>query len=78
MQAPIIRRMYSVQNPSRSCFVPIRTLSYHVRLWGQPQPGQTPLVLLHGWMDVAASFQFVVDALEQATSSSRPTGAVLA
>lgn len=25
----------------------------------------TPLVLLHGWMDVAASFQFVVDALTQ-------------
>jgi len=34
-----------------------------VRLWGEPQPGQTPLVLLHGWMDVAASYQFMVDAL---------------
>jgi pimeloyl-ACP methyl ester carboxylesterase len=55
--------MYQAKNPSRSSFVPIRTLSYHVRLWGQPQPNQTPLVLLHGWMDVAASFQFVVDAL---------------
>ncbi|MBK1684855.1 alpha/beta fold hydrolase [Rhodoferax fermentans] len=57
--------MYAIQNIPRSHFVPIRTLSYHVRLWGQPQPGQTPLVLLHGWMDVGASFQFVVDALAQ-------------
>lgn len=57
--------MYAIQNIPRRHFVPIRTLNYHVRLWGQPQPGQTPLVLLHGWMDVGASFQFVVDALAQ-------------
>jgi hypothetical protein len=25
-----------------------------------------PLVMVHGWMDVAASYQFVVDALSQA------------
>jgi len=62
---PIMRSMYQVQHPSRSSFVPIRTLSYHVRQWGQPRSGQPPLVLLHGWMDVAASFQFVVDALSQ-------------
>jgi pimeloyl-ACP methyl ester carboxylesterase len=64
-QAPIIRRMYRAHCPSQSRFVPIRSLNYHVRFWGQPQPGQPPLVLLHGWMDVAASFQFVVDALSQ-------------
>jgi len=57
--------MYQVNRISRSEFVPIRTLSYHVRCWGQPTPGKPPLVLLHGWMDVAASFQFVVDALQQ-------------
>lgn len=57
--------MYPIQRVSRSDFVPIRTLNYHVRLWGQPTPGTTPLVLLHGWMDVAASFQFVVDAMQQ-------------
>jgi pimeloyl-ACP methyl ester carboxylesterase len=55
--------MYQVQNISRSAFVPIRNLNYHVRLWGQPAPDKTPLVLVHGWMDVAASFQFVADAL---------------
>ncbi|MCM2340469.1 alpha/beta hydrolase [Rhodoferax sp.] len=57
--------MYQVQRISRSEFVPIRQLNYHVRCWGEPEPGITPLVLLHGWMDVAASFQFVVDALAQ-------------
>ena len=55
--------MYSIKNNSRSVFVPIRGLQYHVRLWGQPTPGQIPLVLVHGWMDVAASYQFMVDAL---------------
>jgi pimeloyl-ACP methyl ester carboxylesterase len=41
----------------------VRTLRYHVRTWGSPAPGRPPLVLLHGWMDVGASFQFLVDAL---------------
>ena len=57
--------MYPVKRPPRSEFVPIRTLSYHVQVWGEPTPGQLPLVLLHGWMDVAASYQFVVDALSR-------------
>jgi len=34
-----------------------------VRVWGEPSPDKTPLVIVHGWMDVAASYQFVVDAL---------------
>ena len=55
--------MYQVQRPHRSEFVPIRNLRYHVQTWGAPSPGKTPLVLVHGWMDVAASYQFVVDAL---------------
>ena len=57
--------MYQVKRPSRSEFVPIRTLNYHVRIWGEPREGQAPMVMLHGWMDVAASWQFVVDALAQ-------------
>jgi pimeloyl-ACP methyl ester carboxylesterase len=55
--------MYQVKRKSRSEFVPIRNLSYHVQLWGEPSPDKTPLVMVHGWMDVAASYQFVVDAL---------------
>ena len=61
----MIYRMYRVQRPSRSEFVPIRHLRYHVRQWGAPSPDQAPLVMVHGWMDVAASFQFVVDAMAQ-------------
>lgn len=56
-------QMYQVKKISRSEFVPIRNLQYHVRVWGEPAPDKTPLVMVHGWMDVAASFQFVVDAL---------------
>jgi pimeloyl-ACP methyl ester carboxylesterase len=57
--------MYQPRRTSRSEFVPIRRLRYHVRQWGQPRPGQPPLVMVHGWMDVAASYQFMVDAFAQ-------------
>ena len=60
----MIQTMYPIQKHSRSAFVPIRHLSYHVLQWGTPSPDKTPLVMVHGWMDVAASFQFVVDALK--------------
>jgi len=56
-------QMYQVKRISRSEFIPIRNLTYHVQLWGEPSPDKTPLFMVHGWMDVAASYQFVVDAL---------------
>jgi pimeloyl-ACP methyl ester carboxylesterase len=46
----------------------VRGLRYHVNLWGDATLAaheRPPLVLLHGWMDVGASFQFVVDALRE-------------
>ncbi len=46
---------------SRSQFVGIRGLRYHVRTWGDA--AAPALYMLHGWMDVGASFQFLVDAL---------------
>ena len=55
-----------MENPlksPRSEFPSINGLRYHVRVWGESN--QPKLFLLHGWMDVAASFQFLVDALEQ-------------
>jgi pimeloyl-ACP methyl ester carboxylesterase len=61
----MIDQMYQAKRISHSEFVPIRQLNYHVRCWGEPRPGKAPLVLLHGWMDVAASFQFVVDAMAE-------------
>ena len=45
---------------SESEFHQIRGLRYHVRRWRAP--GAPKMVLLHGWMDVSASFQFMVDA----------------
>ena len=58
-------RMYQALKPSRSAFVNIRDHRYHVLQWGEQQQDTPPLVLLHGWMDVAASWQFMVDALKQ-------------
>lgn len=46
---------------STSHYHDIHGLSYHVRTWGNSQ--HRPLFLLHGWMDVSASFQFLVDCL---------------
>jgi pimeloyl-ACP methyl ester carboxylesterase len=57
--------MYQPRRSARNEFVPIRNLKYHVLLWGEPGPGKVPLVMVHGWMDVAASYQFVVDAFAQ-------------
>ena len=48
--------------PSRSEFITVRGLRTHVRHWGRE--GAPKLFMVHGWMDVGASFQFVVDALE--------------
>ena len=71
--------MYKEKRRSRSEFVPIRGLNYHIRLWPETgQPGLQarsanlpPLVLVHGWMDVAASYQFMVDALSDDFASGR-------
>lgn len=48
---------------SESMFLPVRGLRYHVRHWART--GAPKIVLLHGWMDVSASFQFLVDELER-------------
>jgi pimeloyl-ACP methyl ester carboxylesterase len=48
--------------PSRSEFLTVRGLSTHVRHWGRE--GAPKLFMAHGWMDMSASFQFVVDALQ--------------
>jgi len=57
--------MYQVKKASRTVFIKLRQLNYHVREWGTPRPGQLPLFMVHGWMDVSASFQFVVDAMKE-------------
>ena len=58
--------VYQVKRPSRSRFITVRGLRHHVLEWGDASMASAdrpPLLMQHGWMDVAASFQFVVDAL---------------
>lgn len=49
--------------PSRSEFLDLPSVRLHIRRWGNPDA--PTLFLLHGWMDVSASWQFVVDELQQ-------------
>ena len=65
---------YSPRRPGTDRFVPVRGLDYHVITWGDPAqaaPDKPPLFMVHGWMDVAASFQFVVDALAALEGDNR-------
>ncbi len=57
---------YRPLREARDLALPVRGLTYHVNAWGDASlvtPDRPPLLMLHGWMDVGASFQFVVDAL---------------
>ena len=65
------RAMYSERFSARTEFVRIRSLDYHVWRWGAPEADAPPLVLVHGWMDVGASYQFMVDALSEAFVQGR-------
>jgi pimeloyl-ACP methyl ester carboxylesterase len=53
---------YSPKRTSNTQFVDLRGLRCHVRTWGDA--GAPKLFLLHGWMDISASWQFMVDELE--------------
>lgn len=62
---PLIPSVHDTRNmkPSRSEFLPVRGLNYHVRHWGDESAPK--LFMVHGWMDMSASFQFVVDCLQR-------------
>ena len=71
---PMPMSTYQTTRPARSEFIALRSLRYHLRRWDAPQPGADApplLVLLHGWMDVGASWQFVVDALSSSFAEGR-------
>ncbi|MGB9150400.1 MAG: alpha/beta hydrolase [Burkholderiales bacterium] len=59
----ILPPAYRPVRAARSEFIVVRGLRYHVHVWGAA--AQPKLFLFHGWMDVGASFQFLVDALIQ-------------
>lgn len=71
---------YVPAHPAESRFITVRGLRHHVLVWGDlalATAEQPLLVMLHGWMDVAASFQFMVDALRQQDAwSQRPIVAI--
>jgi len=54
--------MAAVMKTNQSLIIDIRGLRYHCRVWGAA--GAPKLFMLHGWMDVSASFQFLVAALQ--------------
>ncbi len=63
---------YRPRRPGHGVLVPLRGLDYHVTRWGDPAATAQPLLLmLHGYMDVGASFQFVVDALAHGDAAER-------
>jgi pimeloyl-ACP methyl ester carboxylesterase len=60
---------YAPKRRARSLWFDVRGLRYHALLWGELDAvsERRPLrVMMHGWMDVGASFQFVVDGLDPA------------
>jgi pimeloyl-ACP methyl ester carboxylesterase len=65
---------YQSRRSAHSRFVKVRGLNYHAMCWGDASlvtPEKPALVMAHGWMDVGASFQFVVDALAAIEGDSR-------
>jgi pimeloyl-ACP methyl ester carboxylesterase len=59
---------YRARRAHTSQFQPLRGLRHHVLSWGDAglvTPERPTLVMVHGWMDVGASFQFVVDAMSE-------------
>ncbi|MEN9888385.1 MAG: 4,5:9,10-diseco-3-hydroxy-5,9, 17-trioxoandrosta(10),2-diene-4-oate hydrolase [Pseudomonadota bacterium] len=56
--------MYPISRESTSTFVSVRHCRYHLRQWGSSDPKAPLLLLAHGWMDVGASWQFMVDQLD--------------
>jgi len=70
---------YVERRPGRTRLLPIRNLHYQLREWGDPSlagPDLPVLVFTHGWMDVGASFQFIVDELERLEGGRRHVVAI--
>ena len=69
-----IHPLYTEARPARTRRIDVRHLRYQVREWGDASlatPERPLLVLMHGWMDVGASFQFIVDALFHLEGATR-------
>jgi pimeloyl-ACP methyl ester carboxylesterase len=57
---------YTPRRAAKSITLNVRGLRYGVQTWGDAAllaPERPLLLMMHGWMDLGASFQFVVDAV---------------
>jgi pimeloyl-ACP methyl ester carboxylesterase len=58
--------IYQAVRQARREVVRVRGLDLHLTRWGpEPARGESPVFLLHGWLDCGATFQFLVDAFER-------------
>ena len=65
---------YRPAREARDLFPTLRGLRQHAHEWGDASlatPDRPTLVLVHGWMDVGASFQFIVDELFRREGAAR-------
>jgi pimeloyl-ACP methyl ester carboxylesterase len=71
---------YLPVDTAKSSYLDIRGLRHHLMTWGdlaKATPEAPLIVMVHGWMDVGASFQFAVDALRaQPGFAERPIVAI--
>lgn len=66
--------IHAPRRPAATRFLPLRGLRHHLHEWGDRGLASTnrpTLVMVHGWMDVGASFQFMVDALSDLGGAPR-------
>jgi pimeloyl-ACP methyl ester carboxylesterase len=55
---------YAARRTATHRHVAVRGLDHHLMVWGDPVANDKPVLwMMHGFMDVGASFQFVVDAM---------------
>jgi len=65
---------YAELRPGRARRLPVRNVQIQWREWGDASlvtPERPLLVLTHGWMDVGASYQFIVDELARLEGPAR-------
>ena len=63
----------AISRPSQSRYYDVRQLRLHVRHWDAPRQKQQPLkIILHGWLDLSATWQRVVEHLPQDWAIAAP------
>jgi pimeloyl-ACP methyl ester carboxylesterase len=63
--------MYQVKRHASSANIKVRNTQYHYLSWGNVNTEHKPVVMVHGWMDVAASYQFMVDCFSDSFMTNR-------